>query len=130
MNVAYLCDRGLEREENEDSILVDELENLYLVADGMGGHQKGSIASSMVVDVFRETALFMNEEVSKGLDEVIVKELFEEQLNRQVQEVTAKLKRYSSSNLISQTVGSTLVGIYQLEHIDKWAIFYLGDSRL
>jgi len=130
MKVAYLCDRGLEREENEDSILVDESEKLFVVADGMGGHQKGSIASSMVVDVFRQTASFMKTEVAKGLDEPLVKEILQEQLQRQVEEVSTKLKAYAHTNLITETIGSTLLGLYRVEHLDKWAVFHLGDSRL
>lgn len=130
MNVAYLCDRGLEREENEDSILVDERENFYLVADGMGGHQKGSVASVMVVDAFRGTASFMNKEVAKSLGEKLVKAILEEQLNTQVEKATQMLKAYAGTHVILDVMGSTLVGIYKVPHLNKWAIFHLGDSRL
>lgn len=44
-----LTDVGLRREVNEDSVLVDESLGLFIVADGMGGHKGGEIASSMAV---------------------------------------------------------------------------------
>lgn len=56
MNIQVWCetDVGLRRENNQDSFLIDENLKLYLVADGMGGHKGGEVASSMAVEVVRE----------------------------------------------------------------------------
>jgi protein phosphatase len=130
MNVAYLCERGLQRVENEDSILVDELESLFIVADGMGGHSKGCIASTTVVDIFRKTTAFLEEEKLESFDEQGVKKALEKQLNLQVEKVTGLLYAYASKNIIEGTIGSTVVGLYKLPIFEKWAVFHLGDSRV
>ena len=46
-SIGYLTDPGQERTENQDNLVVRELDwgTLLLVADGMGGHQDGSLAS-------------------------------------------------------------------------------------
>lgn len=45
---------GMKRTHNEDAFeLIDE-ERLYLVADGMGGHASGEVASRMAIDTLRE----------------------------------------------------------------------------
>ncbi|MBW1810524.1 MAG: serine/threonine-protein phosphatase [Deltaproteobacteria bacterium] len=42
---------GMKRDHNEDAFLVDDDLGLYLVADGMGGHAAGEVASSTAVEV-------------------------------------------------------------------------------
>lgn len=47
-------DVGRSREHNEDAILMDSALGLYIVADGMGGHAAGEVASSMAVAAVRD----------------------------------------------------------------------------
>ena len=49
-----LTDVGQKRKLNEDNFFVDDNLKLYVVADGMGGHQAGEVASEMVVDTIRD----------------------------------------------------------------------------
>jgi serine/threonine protein phosphatase PrpC len=46
-------DVGRKRQHNEDSMLVDAAMGLYIVADGMGGHAAGEVASARAVEVVR-----------------------------------------------------------------------------
>ncbi len=56
MKVYYDTNKGLLRENNEDNFIVEETEkySLYAVADGMGGHKAGEVASSIAIDSIRE----------------------------------------------------------------------------
>lgn len=51
---AGLTDVGRKRTHNEDNFEIVESENLYMVADGMGGHSSGEVASRMAVDTVSE----------------------------------------------------------------------------
>lgn len=51
---AGLTDVGRKRKGNEDAMLVDDGLKLYIVADGMGGHQAGEVASQVVVETIRD----------------------------------------------------------------------------
>jgi serine/threonine protein phosphatase PrpC len=56
-NSWYLTDKGLRRESNQDSCLINKDLGLFIVADGMGGHSGGEVASSMAVETVEEIAL-------------------------------------------------------------------------
>ncbi len=45
-----LTDVGMVREHNEDSACIDKMQNFFIVADGMGGHAAGEVASAMAVE--------------------------------------------------------------------------------
>jgi len=45
---------GLKREVNQDTILVDSELNLFIVADGMGGHKGGEVASALATETAQE----------------------------------------------------------------------------
>lgn len=49
-----LSDKGLKREGNQDSFLVEDRLGLFIVADGVGGHFGGEVASALAVETVRE----------------------------------------------------------------------------
>ncbi|MDQ1330259.1 MAG: PPM-type phosphatase protein [Thermodesulfobacteriota bacterium] len=49
-----ITDVGMKRKGNEDSYFLDEKLRVYVVADGMGGHQAGEVASKLVADTIKE----------------------------------------------------------------------------
>ncbi|MFH1984890.1 MAG: protein phosphatase 2C domain-containing protein [Pseudomonadota bacterium] len=51
---AGMTDVGRKRKNNEDALFIDDKQNLYVVADGMGGHRAGEVASMIVIDTIRE----------------------------------------------------------------------------
>ncbi len=72
-----LTDPGRTRQNNEDYFLMLPARNLYLLADGMGGHNAGEVASKMAVEVMGE---FLSEEKLRTLgdDEAAIKKALTE----------------------------------------------------
>jgi len=52
---AGLTDIGRRREGNEDSFFIDDVLKFFVVADGMGGHKAGEVASRIVVETLKES---------------------------------------------------------------------------
>ncbi len=51
---AGITDVGRKRAANEDAFYLDDEKQLYVVADGMGGHKAGEVASMLVVETLRD----------------------------------------------------------------------------
>ncbi|MCX8021767.1 MAG: protein phosphatase 2C domain-containing protein [Syntrophorhabdaceae bacterium] len=67
MRIITRTDKGMVRYNNEDSLLVNEEMGIILIADGMGGHQAGEVASALAVNIAYR---FLEEGLKKGIKEI------------------------------------------------------------
>ena len=121
MDSYFLTDTGRVREHNEDSVtIVKNLNDEYLlaVADGMGGHKAGEVASSIVIEHLTKA---FNEMEKLGDKASTVK-----WLRKQVEEINNEIFDYTSSHPESKGMGSTLVlAIYTKDYL---LFGNIGDS--
>ncbi len=109
-------DVGKTRKHNEDSMLLRPEVGMWVVADGMGGHDAGDVASKMVVDSL--------EQIKKGAS----LEKYIEDIEKTLINVNAKLIEIAKQGEKQTTVGSTVVVMLAYE---KFCVFlWAGDSRL
>ncbi len=104
MRSFYLTDPGRVRSHNEDSVTIvknSSNEHLMIVADGMGGHRAGEVASSMVVTHIgaRFSALST---IGSKKDAV-------NWLNANINEINSKILKYAEENPDSTGLGTTVV---------------------
>jgi len=107
-------DLGFVRKNNEDSFLVKP--PLFAVADGMGGHAAGEVASRMVMDYLAQRF----GDFTEVSPEIAMKKLLEI--------ANKDILRYGQNNLASAGLGTTASALYITGGIGYWA--HCGDSRL
>jgi serine/threonine protein phosphatase PrpC len=107
---------GLVRDHNEDAGLAQG--GLYLVADGMGGHAAGEVASGIVVEAMTE--LVSREQRSP------------EDVVGQLMEANDRILGSASTHPERSGMGTTVTGIalVTVDGADRWLIFNIGDSRV
>jgi len=129
LNIAFITDTGLVRDHNEDSILTDTRTATFIVADGMGGHEKGEIASQIVIDSFVKNYT-KPVPMAIGDDDTVVPSLgVNDKLNYCVKLATEEIYQYAKDKGVEGTIGTTVVGLKYISDIRAWAVFHLGDSR-
>lgn len=104
MKSFYLTDAGRIRSHNEDSVTILKNQNgeyLLMVADGMGGHRAGEVASSLAVTHFG-TRFTKLSSIGSKLDAV-------NWMNDNVNEVNKEILDYAEQNPDSKGLGTTLV---------------------
>lgn len=113
-----LSDIGRVRTCNEDAFGLDPELSFYVVADGMGGHGNGEVASKIAVDAF---AGHLREELEKA-DGVST-----EMLRRAIKHAHARVLRAVEEDGTLVGMGTTIVGV--LVNGEKLLIAHVGDSR-
>lgn len=122
---AGLTDVGLRRSHNEDAFFLSDEAGLYLVADGMGGHSFGEVASAMAVETVSKKFLSSNREKPASL----LTEAIQEANNRIYQFSQEKVKVFDGTETLTGpgTVGTTIVALALSG--DTAVIANVGDSR-
>ena len=121
MESYFLTDTGKVREHNEDSVTIlknKKDEYLLAVADGMGGHKAGEVASSMAVNHLTESF--------NKLDTMGDKKTCVEWIRTNVNEINEEIFEYTKNHPESKGMGSTLVmAIYTKDYL---LFANIGDS--
>lgn len=107
-------DVGRVRKQNEDSVYAADAQRLFAVADGMGGHRAGEVASSMAVEALRARLQ------ARQPDLQLMRQAFEE-ANRRISCAAEKDERL-------QGMGTTMTALWQTER--SVLIAHVGDSRV
>ncbi|MGM0378283.1 MAG: Stp1/IreP family PP2C-type Ser/Thr phosphatase [Bacillota bacterium] len=121
MKFSSITDVGNVREINEDDYYIDsQTEKLFMVADGMGGHKAGDVASKMVINILKNHFL---KNINENMELVEIKNKLLEGIkiaNKEVYKLSSKYKKLNG-------MGTTL----NLLYIGKKDLLFLnaGDSR-
>ena len=116
-----VTDAGRRREKNEDALLVAPSLGLYAVADGMGGHAAGEVASSLAIDALRES--LEGVEAAPPPDEAAAARRLESagrEANRRIWEAIEERED-------RRGMGTTLVAMLVLG--GRAVLAHVGDSR-
>ncbi len=125
-----LTDLGRKRQGNEDAFIIDDTHGLYVVCDGMGGHNAGEVASARAIEVVGQ---FVQEhfatvrqlaEAPTTQNWLAVQALVEEA----VQAACAEIYRMAQADPNKRGMGTTFVGLFIAG--DKAVIGHVGDSRI
>lgn len=123
-----ITDVGRQRQHNEDSYLVDDKMSLYLVADGMGGHAAGEVASRIATEAIAEFIAHTIE------DDGTWPHAYDENFSRNTNRLLSAL-RIANTRVIDamkkdarlRGMGTTVVAC--LIESDSASVAHVGDSR-
>lgn len=104
MQTFYFTDPGKVRSHNEDSVTIisnDKQEFILAIADGMGGHKAGEVASTIAIEHIR-TSFYK-------IDTIGTKEDAIEWLRKITKEINSEIFSYAKHNPESKGLGTTLV---------------------
>lgn len=111
-----VTDKGKVRKYNQDSVLDNSEMGLWVVADGMGGHKAGDIASQLIVSSLQKLSLTSS--LENKLNDVKMCLI----------NVNAELRDFSVKECDGDVVGSTVVAL--IKNHNQCAFVWAGDSRL
>lgn len=110
-------DVGKVRTNNEDAFYLSDRDGIFLVADGMGGHKAGEIASAMAREIIPNRLLKLNS--GENIENAIREAFFE---------ANEKVRLEAKGNLERDGMGCTCVVLVLREQ--NFYLAHVGDSRI
>jgi serine/threonine protein phosphatase PrpC len=129
LTVGSKTDMGMARQNNEDNLCVMESSGMLVVADGMGGHASGEVASRIAIDVIK--GYFDVRDIGKQLQIGPYRDEFSEATNRLCSAIclaNQAVFEASRSNLQWHGMGTTIASV--LITGKQLSIAHVGDSRV
>ena len=121
-------DTGLVRQENEDSLLVNESIGLFIVADGMGGHVGGKKASSMAVSIIEEYLSANIEQINLSIaNKPIEKRTIPHLMIKAINNACSSIFNTGLTDLALKGMGTTVTSLLIKDNYGF--IAHVGDSR-
>ncbi len=127
---AGITDVGKKRKGNEDSFFLNDAMRFYVVADGMGGHKAGEVASQMVVEALQEHMQKIKGE-SKADDMTDADGTLSKEANYLVagiHQTNQAVHQHSQSSSAYQGMGSTVSAAYLTD--ETLIVSNVGDSPI
>lgn len=126
LEIVCLTDPGLRRSHNEDQVAGLAEIGLVLLADGMGGHNAGEVASGLAVRLMAEQI----EDALKTQSEALARDgsLAETLLSDCIETVNARIYKDSQRDPHYTGMGTTLVAGWFYDN--RLTVGHVGDSRL
>jgi serine/threonine protein phosphatase PrpC/CRP-like cAMP-binding protein len=123
-------DVGRMRDHNEDNFLVDKSLNLFVVADGMGGHAAGEVASAIAVNTMRDTVQQNKDliEAYKEGSQIAAPQDVINLLEHAVQKACAEIYEKAQREKEKRGMGTTLSALLVINN--RGFIAHVGDSRI
>lgn len=122
MQVASKSDLGKKRKNNEDKIFVDENKGIFILADGMGGHEGGEVASNLAVN-----AAYSYLKYKVPMEEINVEEI-RKFLVEAMFKAHEEVKQKALTNSELRGMGTTLIEVLIVNQ--NAYICHVGDSRV
>jgi protein phosphatase len=125
-----LTDVGLQRDHNEDSYAVLSEYDLFIVADGMGGHRAGDVASRLATDAIAE--FFRSTAQEDATWPFHFDTSLSEDENRLVTGIRVANRRIFERSIRSRDcagMGTTVVGALYSKKKNRLFVGHVGDSR-
>ena len=129
LQIVSETDVGMVRSQNEDSVAMDGSRGLVVLADGMGGHNAGEVASGMATAVIvTEMQKALHRDVHFKVDARTGQSEAQQLLRDQIAKANAAIYQTSLSQPQYAGMGTTLV--VALFHDNRVTVAHVGDSRL
>ncbi len=112
---------GAVRELNEDSFVEIPEHGIWVVADGMGGHEAGEVASKIIVDDIKNSNFSEQQDTSYNHQDKIAL------LRKSILNSNLKIRDISRQQYNGRTIGSTVIAISL--STTHYNIIWAGDSR-
>ena len=121
-------DVGRERDHNEDNYLVDPKLHLYVVADGMGGHAAGEVASAIAVRILHEELKRERETIEEAGAQARGGRAILRFFEQAVQRACARIHEEATLDPEKRGMGTTLSALLLVG--SHGYIAHVGDSRI